>query len=352
MKILKRIVVVINILTLIPLLLADIAPFLPPTWWWVPNFLTYFLPYLLIVPLAWFFIWFFPEFRYGLLNLIWLPLNFFNLIALYQFSVKPEPARKADIKVVSYNVNAFYYSFKQLKKYTALFKIWNADILCLQEYAATDKYSKENYTNYIKEKCGYKHHYYVSLIPDNFGMIIFSKFPIVGYGKVTSTAVPTTNGIIYADIEVYGETLRVYNGHLQSYNLSHQDRHGKLLEKTEKKSFLRLLIKLVKTWRIQYAQALRLHFHRNTFPEKYTLFCGDLNNPPASYFYYKIKKDWNDAFIEKGNGQGHTFKIYGKGFRIDYIFASKNLKVLDYGEIKTKLSDHFPIFAKINFDFH
>ncbi len=351
MKILKRIVVALNIITLLPLILADLAPFLPPTWWWVPNFLTYFLPYLLFVPILWFLVWFFPEFRYGLINLLFIPLNFFNIVALYQFSVKPISSEHA-IKVVSFNVNAFQYSYKHMKKNVALFKIWDADILCLQEYATSDKFTKKNYTNYIKKKCGYKYHYYVNLIPDNFGMVIFSKFPIVGKGKVTSTAVPVTNGIIYADIEAYGETLRVYNGHLQSYNLAHKDRKGELLERTKKKSFLRILIKLVKTWRIQYAQTLRLHFHKKTFPEKYTLFCGDLNNPPGSYFYYKVRENWKDAFIEKGKGKGNTYKIYGKGFRIDYIFASKNLRILEFKEIKTKLSDHFPIFAKINFDFH
>ena len=347
MKLLRKILIIANIITLIPLLLADVAPFFPPTWWWVPNFLTYFLPYLLIIPVAWFFIWFFPDFRIGFINVILFVLNIPNIIALYQISYD-KPVPKSDFKVVSFNVGAFGYNYKTFRKHIIYYKKWDADILCLQEFLSG--FNKKNYLKEIKRKCGYKYHYFVELFPKGFGLAIFSKFPIVGKGKVTSTKVPVKNGIIFADVYAYGETLRVYNAHLQSYNLSNKERKEENAKK--KRSLLKILIKLVKGWKAQYVQALRLKFHRKIFPQKYTIICSDLNNPPGSYFYYNVRSNLKDAFIKKGNGQGHTFYIYNKGFRIDYIFTSGNLKVLKFKEIKTKLSDHFPIFAKINYNFH
>ena len=73
----------------------------------------------------------------------------------------------------------------------------------------------------------------------------------------------------------------------------------------------------------------------------------DLNNNSFSDIYNFISKGRNDAFLEKGSGFGSTYRFPFFPLRIDYIFTSKNIKVLDFKTYDIKLSDHKPILAKL-----
>ena len=78
------------------------------------------------------------------------------------------------------------------------------------------------------------------------------------------------------------------------------------------------------------------------------IFCGDFNDIPNSYTYYKIRGDMQDAFLEKGFGIGRTFTALSPTLRIDYILASKQFSILQFNRVTKKYSDHYMLVADLS----
>ncbi|MGH2645903.1 MAG: endonuclease/exonuclease/phosphatase family protein, partial [Chitinophagaceae bacterium] len=79
------------------------------------------------------------------------------------------------------------------------------------------------------------------------------------------------------------------------------------------------------------------------------ILCGDFNDTPNSYAYFKISKNLQDAFLKKGFGLGRTYSTIAPTLRIDYILASPSFSVQSYHCIKKVLSDHYPVISTISF---
>ena len=80
-----------------------------------------------------------------------------------------------------------------------------------------------------------------------------------------------------------------------------------------------------------------------------TIVCGDFNDTPGSYVYRKVRGNYRDAFEEKGNGFGYTYKGLYRILRIDYILHSEELETLDYESPDVPWSDHNPVKATLRF---
>ena len=141
------------------------------------------------------------------------------------------------IKIESYNVGMFSSSANALSRAECRKEVGNhfadnlPDIVCLQEFFA------ENYTQADTIFSAYPHRHYHLFKARNgklFGNIILSKFPIVDRGRLSFPN--STNLSIYADIEHYGRTLRIYNNHLESYNVSFTALAHKAAELLRKKA--------------------------------------------------------------------------------------------------------------------
>ena len=74
---------------------------------------------------------------------------------------------------------------------------------------------------------------------------------------------------------------------------------------------------------------------------------ADLNNNAFSKNYTYLTNNRYDAFTEKGSGFGATYKFQYLPIRIDYIFTSKKIKVIDFNVYDISLSDHKPISATL-----
>lgn len=345
-KLLVKAFLILNFLTIVPLLLADLVHLLNPKEWWFPQFLSYFYLYLLIPPVLFLLLWFFYDFRISLANLFLLTLHWNTFASLYQVPLfKSSEKKKRDFRLVTYNACAFHYDPKEVKETIQKLKEINPDILCIQEFL-TIKMPYSNIENLFKTELNLKYAYVDTLVKSNFAMAIFSRYPIKRFGRVTSRRHVATNGISFADLLLYGETLRVYNVHLHSYRFNKDS-----LQNAQWNAYWKILKVLVKTWRKQYLETLHFKFHRTTAP-KYYLVVGDLNNPPASYFYYAVKGSLQDAFQVKGRGFSPTYRLLGKAWRIDFIFASDNLVVQHYFTDETLPSDHALVGADFDFDFH
>ena len=60
-----------------------------------------------------------------------------------------------------------------------------------------------------------------------------------------------------------------------------------------------------------------------------------------------MKNDLQDSFLEAGNGFGKTYEFKNFPLRIDYIFADKDMKIINHKNYKEKFSDHYPVSATI-----
>jgi endonuclease/exonuclease/phosphatase family metal-dependent hydrolase len=77
------------------------------------------------------------------------------------------------------------------------------------------------------------------------------------------------------------------------------------------------------------------------------IVCGDFNDTPASYTYFTVKGNLQDAFLKKGSGIGRTFSGISPTLRIDYIFADKAFAVKGFRTIHSGLSDHYPVITNL-----
>ena len=237
------------------------------------------------------------------------------------------------LSVLSYNVRLFNAyeknpSEKDVEKNVSeILSSETPDVICVQEY-------------YEEKSPPFKDYPYrfIHFKGENqkLGHAIFSKYPLVhedGFDFEDSY-----NNTIFADVIVGNDTLRLYNLHLQSLGILPS------VEFLQKRGTERIKNKISESFVQQEVQINRILEHKSTSPYP-VILAGDFNNTPFSYIYRKLKKDMNDAFLERGNGLGTTYRFEGYPMRIDYILSSKELKILKFKTIKNTFSDHYPIIT-------
>lgn len=74
---------------------------------------------------------------------------------------------------------------------------------------------------------------------------------------------------------------------------------------------------------------------------------GDLNSTPDNWVYGQMADILRDAFRVAGDGWGMTYHTRFPFARIDYIFVSKEWKVMDADVLDAYLSDHLPVVARL-----
>ena len=269
---------------------------------------------------------------------------------------KPEPhttAEGATLTIESYNIGMFSSSDGKLSRdecrtQMALhLKEHSPHIVCLQEFFA------ESYRQADTIFGQYPHRHYHLFKARNgklFGNIILSKFPIGEKGRLSFPN--STNLSIYADIDHAGQTLRVYNNHLESYNVSfmalvHKFGSGKEISGDElKRDIVDTHEKMKGTFIKRSEQVGQILSNIKKTPHQ-AIICGDFNDTPMSYTYHTLAKKRQDTFEEAGSGFGGTFRPIWPLLRIDYILAPQNATCLSHTIHKLNLSDHYPTFAEI-----
>lgn len=234
---------------------------------------------------------------------------------------------------------------------------YQPDIACFQEMVGGETDSSAiNYIPQILSRLDFSDYHY-SFNPKldfdgkhHFGIIIFSKYPIIN--KQTISFYPSDYNSIFqfADIVKEGDTFRVFNIHLQSLkfsrdNLQYIDKPSVNDENDLKKS--KSIINKLKTGFLKrkiQAERIAEELKKSPYP---LIVCGDFNDVPNSYAYHTITKGRKDAFVEKGYGLGRTFSGISPVLRIDNIVVDKKLDVQQFICIRKKLSDHFPILTDI-----
>ena len=299
------------------------------------------LLYPIVLPLtAVLFIWslFRRSHMRGLLLLALLPSLFFA--GRYIQLRRESESHEASFKVISYNVGLFAHGPENTDRRVLADSVshWlrrqNADLICLQEF-----YLEAGSENWLKKHFpGYKIDYYVLTGKNGqFGNVILSRRPIVAKGKIDFEK--STNMALWADIRLDSSTIRVYNCHFESYNISLSGlvtRDSVVVEQTERK-MRRSITERPK----QVSVVLK---DMEAAPVR-SLVVGDFNDTPLSYTYFRLLRGHKDGFVQAGKGFGATYRSLWPLLRIDYILHPSELQVVDYSIARVKYSDHYPVIA-------
>ena len=321
---------------------------------WVAGFVSMLIPVFLIIHLVSALILarrFNRTFFYHLAALI---IGFPFITVTFSFHPKAEPAHS--LKVLSYNVRVFNnYAHLRNKNYESSKKMieWsvrdNADIKCFQEFYNKDDSHIFNVVKQMKA-AGWKYINYKKVLTDrskaNFGIVIFSRYPIVKKGALYDEE-GQFKKTIFTDILYKNDTIRIYNVHLKSMSIDVENvTDAEKLSQSYKKTGRLLREGFV--YRAGEVELLAQHISECPYP---VILCGDLNDMPYSYTYFKLRRVLNNAFEHAGNGFGFTYN--GKLFflRIDNQFYSSNVRVHRFDTFrKVKFSDHFPVKGLYSLD--
>jgi len=261
------------------------------------------------------------------------------------------------MKILSFNVHAFewYSDPESFKAVVNLIQSERPDIICLQEFYlnSNQKSGKDNILKLFKNT-PYNHIHFSHPYDKNsgYGIATFSKFPITGMGTINFEK--TFNDIIYTDLLINEDTVRVYNNHLQSVyfqkkNYAFLDTLKLTYDEESMKEIMDISRKLKTGYvkRSHQVDVISSHIAECPYP---VIVCGDFNDTPVSYTYRKMRADLKDAFLSSGKGIGNTYTGIFPSFRIDYILCSAEFNPLLFEMVEAKLSDHFPILCILDFN--
>lgn len=251
------------------------------------------------------------------------------------------------IKVMSYNVRHFMGEGNIGQKENAneivnFLNDHNADIICLQE-ARLRKNNIFNLQNTVKNLKSINHYQYARS-STTFGSVTMARFPIVNMGEIRFEE--SRNMSIYTDLLIEGDTVRVFNVHLQSYQIDpskYSIIESQTIDKEKDLKEVREMgIKFKKAFQMRAAQVreIRRHMDKSPYP---VILCGDFNDTPISYAYQILRGNCNDAFICSGKGVGLTYIGKLPSYRIDNIFHSNFFESYNFQTYDFRKSDHLPV---------
>jgi len=358
MKLLRSILIFLNVLAAIALLLSYAASYISPEK--IPH-LSYFgfiYPILLVINLLFLIFWIFFRYKYALISLITIVLGFGILSRHLQVFSKsvPEAHIESHMHLMSYNVQLFglYHWKKNQQIRDSIINFIQSeqpDILCLQEYYADQSGNFEtgalisealgNGDITVHESFSVQIHGHQS-----YGMASFIRYPVFNTGEIQFKH--SNNLVQFSDFIFNGDSLRLYNIHLQSLHFDDADYQNldnlqvKNINKKELgkiRSIMHKFAYAAKKRAIQ-SDSIKHHMNQSPFP---VIVCGDFNDTPGGYSYRLLAKDLKDAFRKSGKGLDYSYQRGILRMRIDHVLHDNSIKSYGFKTKKVKYSDHFPV---------
>lgn len=334
----------LNILLALITLICYSASWVSPKTLWPLSFFALPFPWLLLAHLLFVICWAVLRKYQAFISLGCLLLGWPHITGFVGLNA-PGRSDQAVLTVKTFNAYGFRKDITTGKRYESealpgLFPTEGIGVLCLQEFPTT--YPGNEFIDYFKGKAGFK---FAHAIP-NGALAIFSRHPI----KKTHTHyfVKHFNGFQWADIEVEGRLVRIFNLHLQSIGVSGMANEvaatGNFQEKKtwDKIRGMGGRFKRAEQRRVEQTAAVVAEIQKSPHP---VLVCGDFNATPQSYSYRQLSKGLEDAFREAGTGLGTTYAGKIPALRIDYQLYSPALQALDQDIRPERFSDHHSITA-------
>lgn len=266
---------------------------------------------------------------------------------------------RSAIRVMSFNVRCFYSDDGKeltLDSVASLVRRFNPDIACFQEFVIHSKYTR----GHVDSLLG-MHGTVVGSGGDKYAdcgvspVAIFSRYRMLDSDAVLvhpADSLPPRGKAMWADLLVDGDTVRVFNVHLNSTSINTEDKeyiaNYRYMSDTARNR------KLCDMVRRLNANTVSRSLHVDSLAQVMAatrgakILCGDFNDTPMSYAYRRLSEGMQDAFRAEGRGYSHTFRGFYNTLRIDFVmFDRRNFEVLSYDAPDTvELSDHLPVFAR------
>ena len=372
--VIKKVFIITNIIIAVLFLLGSNAKWFFTRERWFVGLLALAAFYLLLVLFIFFIFWLLAKSKWSLLFIAVMIAGWNKIIKIIPLRTSAAftlQKQEEALRIMSWNVAQFdILNYKKNpgihNKMIDLINQYQPDIACFQEMVAGDSiidlnnkyyrkfafYSIQDFElslHFADEYYSYnwKENY---LSSQHFGIIIFSKYPIIDRHTIAIYPNDYNSIFQYVDIVKDADTIRVFNLHLQSLkftpvNMQYIDNPSMESDDDLQKS-KSIVAKLKKGFIRRQVQAdrIREEIEKSPYP---VIVCGDFNDVPNSYAYETIGKGLQNAFEKKGAGLGRTFSGIAPTLRIDNIFIDNRYQVEQYVRIKKKLSDHFPIITDI-----
>ena len=226
--------------------------------------------------------------------------------------IKLFPPRK-EINIITYNIHSGLNKnmFPTLFDTIDFLKQSNADIICLQEVNESARAGFQ--VSSFKEELKMNAHFGANVVNlgFNYGLVTYSKYPIKDEEHIYLSSFREQRGMLHTVVKVDYRKLHIINVHLG-------------LDNEEREIQMRELIDFIK----------------KLGDEPY-IVVGDFNQGGVT-----VDQDiLTDVAKELGKSNILTFPTCLD--RIDYIFVSSNVEVIDYDGVIKDMSDHYPLFAKV-----
>jgi len=333
-----------NIVAVFAIGIASLSVYISPAQLWIPALFGMAYPYLLVVNIVFIVLWIVIKPKFAIFSLL-IILAGFNTIGNY-LQVTGEKSPEKGVRVTSYNVKYFMGNTQFPNKENAdhilnFLRQDNAEIICLQEV----RLNKRQIFDIKNTRLPQVKHLQLAHNSHAGGLLTMTSFPILNMGEIRFKN--SGNMIIYTDILMNEDTVRVYNCHLQSYRLREAEINtidsldfNNEPKTKEKLKVLGLKFKEALIKRAEQAATLRAHINNCHFP---VIVCGDFNDTPVSFTYRTVKGDLEDSFTRSGKGTANTYNGKLPSFRIDYILYSPKFTSYNFEVSALEHSDHFPI---------
>lgn len=354
-------ILMVNIFFIFLLFLSYLSAHTSPQTIWMLSFFGLAYPPFLLANIGFVLYWILkrkPLFLYSVVAVI---LGWNHLSNTFQIRLSQRQPANPDntFTFLSYNVRMFnhYNWIDDPSVRNSIYEYLlneDPDILCMQEYFINhqDPYNRSRDFRRLHDR--YKHIVYSNSNSRNFnfGIATFSKYPIVNTGKIEF--VNSINITIYTDILVNTDTIRVYNNHLQSIqltqkNLEFLDNIGKYDNRMHISGLREIGSRLKHAFirRSRQVEIIVRSIENSPYP---VIVTGDFNDTPVSYTYRSLRrKKLEDAFVRSGRGIGSTHIGLLPFLRIDYILHSRDLESFYFDIPRVDLSDHYPLKSEFSF---
>ena len=328
-----------SIVAVLALLLCLLVPWMPAETYPAYAFLSLIVPFVVLINTLLLVFWLFLKRKIAFLLGLALVLWWLLLKPFVNFSGSSDSATLAGIKIMSFNTRNFNaYRQLPLKNADSLILDFvsdkDPDIACFQEFYHGMKYSGK-LAQYNHKFIDYTH----GESQKRVIQAIYSKYPILAVSRIDFPK--SSNSAIYADIKINKDTIRVYNLHLQSFNIVPD------FDNIEKQKYRQILGKIKHAMKLQKKQVgiIRQHLAKSPYS---TMIVGDFNATQFSNAYHTLADGFSDSYFEAGKGFGRTYDLKGYPMRIDYILADDTIEFLSHSNYDNRYSDHYPIMASFS----
>ncbi|MDR0364507.1 MAG: endonuclease/exonuclease/phosphatase family protein [Bacteroidales bacterium] len=356
-KFLAIIVLIIQLLALFLLLMAFLAPFIPPDRLVFPAFAGLVFPWIYFINAFFVIVLLILKPKFAILGILFLALQFYDIAQHVRLAGKHEETAEG-VKILSYNCQGLRGNNQTVKgkalsdTIASFISRESPDIICLQEFRGVKEDETEQFITRFRESVGAANFHYQRYFSDHsqnaaLCLLTLSKYPIVARNAIQ---LGKRRIGMYTDIVIQNDTIRIFNLHLQSTRIVKSDIDFVMgtLELQNRGEYKKLYDKLAESYRLrsQQARLVALEIKNTPYP---VVVCGDFNDTPTSFAYHRIKEDLKDAFIVSGKGMGNTYNSdLTPPIRIDYVLFSQSFKSSQFEIYHIPYSDHFPVSATIS----